>query len=35
MGANDIAIASARPSFEVDGQRQAQLDSGLLRLAQA
>ena len=35
MGANDIAIASARPGFEVDGQRQAALDSGLLHLALA
>ncbi len=35
MGANDLAIASARPGFEVDGQRQAALESGLLRLAVA
>jgi phage protein D len=33
MGANDIAIASARPGLELDGQRQAALESGLLRLA--
>jgi phage protein D len=35
MGANDIGlgIASARPTLEVDGQRQAALESGLLRLA--
>lgn len=35
MGANDLAIRPARPSFEVDGQRQAALESGLLRLALA
>jgi len=35
MGANDLAIRTARPGFEVDGQRQAALDSGLLRLAWA
>ena len=33
MGANDIAIASARPALELDGQPQAALTSGLLRLA--
>ncbi len=34
MGANDIGIgiASARPTLQVDGQRQAALESGLLRL---
>ena len=35
MGTNDLAITSARPAFEVDGQGQAALDSGLLRLALA
>jgi uncharacterized protein len=35
MGANDLAIASARPTLEVAGQRQAALESGLLRLAVA
>lgn len=35
MGANDLAITSARPGFEVEGQAQPRLDSGLLRLALA
>lgn len=35
MGANDLAIRSARPAFEVDGQPQPRLDSSLLRLALA
>lgn len=33
MGANDLAIASPRPTLEVAGQRQPALESGLLRLA--
>jgi len=35
MGANDLAITPARPTLEVDGQRRAALESGLLRLAVA